>query len=164
MEQNMQDCSGARINSKPLIIGIGGTTRPNSSSELAMQISLAAARKGGAEVIALSGVECQLPLYAVEDSARTPAARTMVELIARCDGIVLSSPSYHGSISGMLKNALDYVEDLKGDVRPYFEGRAVGCIVSAAGWQGVGTTLTALRSIVHALRGWPTPLGVGLNP
>src|SRR5882757_4142300 len=99
MEQNMPDYSNTRPGSKPLIIGIGGTTRPNSSSELAMQISLAAAEQAGAQVIALSGVECQLPLYATENSERTPAARTMIDLIARCDGIILSSPSYHGSIS-----------------------------------------------------------------
>jgi FMN reductase len=151
------------MKSKPLIIGIGGTTRPNSSSEVAMRISLSAAAQVGAEVMALSGVDCQLPMYAPEVPMRTPAARALVQLVARCDGIILSSPSYHGSLSGMLKNALDYVEDLREDARPYFEGRAVGCIVCAAGWQGVGTTLTALRSIVHALRGWPTPLGVGIN-
>jgi FMN reductase len=33
----------------------------------------------------------------------------------------------------------------------------------ALGWQAAVTTLTALRSIVHALRGWPTPLGAALN-
>jgi FMN reductase len=151
------------IKSKPLIIGIGGTMRPNSSSELAMQISLAAAKRAGAQVVALSGADCQIPLYAAEDTQRTVAAKNLVDLVARCDGIILSTPSYHGSVSGMLKNALDYVEDLRDEVRPYFEDRAVGCIVSAAGWQGVGTTLSALRSIVHALRGWPTPLGVGFN-
>lgn len=36
-------------------------------------------------------------------------------------------------------------------------------MVTAAGWQGAVSTLTALRSIVHALRGWPTPLGIALN-
>jgi FMN reductase len=36
-------------------------------------------------------------------------------------------------------------------------------IACAYGWQATGTTLTALRSIVHALRGWPTPLGVAIN-
>jgi FMN reductase len=49
------------------------------------------------------------------------------------------------------------------DPRPYFDGRAVGCIAVASGWQASVTTLTALRSIVHALRGWPTPVGVALN-
>jgi FMN reductase len=45
----------------------------------------------------------------------------------------------------------------------YLDGMPVGCIVTAAGWQGCNTTLGAMRSIVHALRGWPTPLGVTLN-
>jgi FMN reductase len=154
---------GLHLNSKPLVIGIGGTMRPNSSSEIAMQISIAAAKRAGADVMVLSGADCQMPMYGSEDATRAPAARRLVELVARCDGLILASPSYHGGVSGLLKNALDYVEDLRDDVRPYLDGRAVGCIVSAAGWQGVGTTLIALRSIVHALRGWPTPLGVGIN-
>ena len=159
----MTNSVGLQLNSKPLIIGIGGTMRPNSSSEIAMQISIAAAKRAGADVMVLSGADCQMPMYGSEDATRSPEARTLVELVAKCDGLILASPSYHGGVSGLLKNALDYVEDLRDDVRPYFDGRAVGCIVSAAGWQGVGTTLIALRSIVHALRGWPTPLGVGIN-
>jgi FMN reductase len=35
--------------------------------------------------------------------------------------------------------------------------------VCASGWQAATTTLTSLRSTVHALRGWPTPLGVAIN-
>jgi FMN reductase len=75
----------------------------------------------------------------------------------------LGSPGYHGSISGLVKNALDYAEDLRADVRPYFSGRAVGCIATAGGWPGAVNTLGALRDIVHALRGWPTPLGAAIN-
>src|SRR3546814_17346914 len=45
----------------------------------------------------------------------------------------------------------------------YFEGRAVGLIAVAAGWQATGTTLATLRSITHALRGWPTPMAVAVN-
>jgi FMN reductase len=159
----MTNSVGIHVNSKPFIVGIGGTMRPNSSSEVAMQISIAAAKRAGADVVVLSGADCQMPMYGSEDATRAPAARRLVELVTKCDGLILASPSYHGGVSGLLKNALDYVEDLRDDVRPYFDGRAVGCIVSAAGWQGVGTTLIALRSVVHALRGWPTPLGVGIN-
>ena len=43
-----------------------------------------------------------------------------------------------------------------------FEGRAVGAVVLSEGAQAGGSTLAALRSIIHALRGWPTPLGVVL--
>jgi FMN reductase len=76
---------------------------------------------------------------------------------------LISTPGYHGGISGLIKNALDYVEELRDDDRPYFDGRAVGCIVCADGWQTTTTTLVSLRSVVHALRGWPTPLGVAIN-
>jgi FMN reductase len=39
----------------------------------------------------------------------------------------------------------------------------VGCIVCAEGAQAMGSTLAALRAVVHALRGWPTPFGAALN-
>ena len=35
------------------------------------------------------------------------------------DGLLVASPGYHGGISGMMKNALDYVEDLRADERVY---------------------------------------------
>ncbi len=84
-------------------------------------------------------------------------------MVRRADGLIVASPGYHGGVSGLVKNALDLLEDLRGDQRSYLEGRAVGCVVTAAGWQAAVTTLEALRSIVHALRGWPTPLGASLN-
>jgi FMN reductase len=77
--------------------------------------------------------------------------------------VIFASPGYHGGVSGLVKNAIDLLEDLRADERVYLDGMPVGCIVTAAGWQGCNTTLGALRSIVHALRGWPTPLGVTLN-
>ncbi|WP_313885753.1 NADPH-dependent FMN reductase [Fodinicola feengrottensis] len=75
----------------------------------------------------------------------------------------MSSPGYHGGISGLLKNALDYLEVLAAEPRPYLHGKAVGCIVAAAGWQAGATSLMSLRSTVHALRGWPTALGAVVN-
>jgi FMN reductase len=148
---------------KPLIIGLGGTTRANSSSESATRYTLNAIAKLGADVEFFDGPSLALPMYAPEMTLRTAQAQKLVDALRRSDGIILGSPGYHGSMSGLLKNALDYTEDLRNDARPYFENRAVGCIVCATGWQAVGTTLIALRSVIHALRGWPTPLGVGIN-
>jgi FMN reductase len=145
------------------IVGLGGTTRPDSSSERAARCTLAEAAKLGARVRMFSGSDLLLPMYAPEAPDRSAAAVAIIDALRQADGIVLSSPGYHGSISGLLKNALDYTEDMRGDPLVYFERRVVGCIVCAAGWQAVGTTLTAMRSIVHALRGWPTPMGVGIN-
>ena len=77
--------------------------------------------------------------------------------------MILSSPGYHGTVSGLVKNAIDYIEETAGDDRIYLDGLPIGLIVTAYGWQAVGSTLAALRSIVHSLRGWPTPMGVGIN-
>ena len=148
---------------RPLIVGIGGTTRPGSSSERALQFALSRARDLGADTEMLVGSGILLPIYAPESPERNAAARHLVAALRRANGIIVSSPGYHGSLSGLIKNALDYAEDMRNDALPYFEGRAVGLIACANGWQAPGATLTALRSIVHALRGWPTPLGVAIN-
>ena len=148
---------------RPFIVGIGGAPRRGSSSEKALTVSLQAAAAAGAETLLICGPELNLPMYNPGDTQRTAAAQRLIEAFRRCDGIIIASPGYHGSVSGLVKNALDYVEDMRGDPRVYFDGVAVGCIACAAGWQATGHTLATLRSIAHALRGWPTPLGVALN-
>lgn len=141
------------------ILAIGGTTRPNSSIEKALKISLAAAARDGAETQLLGAADLALPHYAPENPERTPEAQRLVALVRRADGLIIGSPGYHGTISGLVKNALDYVEDLSKDERPYFSDRAVGCVAISYGWQAAVNTLSALRVVVHALRGWPTPMG-----
>jgi FMN reductase len=107
----------------------------------------------------LCGSDIDLPAYVPGAASNAKANRITAEL-GKADGIILGTPGYHGGLSGLVKNALDYTEDLRSNKRPYLEGRPVGCVVTAAGEQGAVTTLVALRSVVHALRGWPTPLGV----
>lgn len=148
---------------RPLVLGIGGTPRAGSTSEKALVISLKAAEAAGAETLMIGGPDLMFPMYNPADPERTQKARDLVEAIRRADGLIVASPSYHGSLSGLIKNALDYTEDLRGDARVYLDGMAIGLIVCAGGWQGAGQTLGALRGIVHALRGWPTPLGATLN-
>lgn len=149
--------------SRPFIIGLGGTPRIGSSSEKALAISLNAAAEGGAETLLIPGPDLDLPMYNPSDPVRTAGAQRLIETFRRCDGVIIASPAYHGSISGLVKNALDYTEDMRADKRIYFDGLAIGCIACAGGWQAAGQTLAALRAIAHALRGWPTPLGAMLN-
>jgi FMN reductase len=147
----------------PHVVGLGGTTRQDSSTERALAAALAAAASAGATTTLLGAADLDLPLYAPERPERDPRAVRLVDEIRRADGVIVASPGYHGSMSGLVKNALDYLEDLRADERPYLDGRSVGCIVCAYGWQAGVTTLQAMRATVHALRGWPTPLGVTIN-
>ncbi|MGW7330504.1 NADPH-dependent FMN reductase [Streptomyces sp. NPDC054840] len=145
------------------VVGIGGSSRPGSTAELGLRVVLAEAARLGARVSLVSGADLVMPLYDPRVAACPPPARRLLDEVASADGVVLASPAYHGTVSGLLKNALDYTEELRGDPRPYLSERAVGCLSVGMGWQGAVTTLAALRDIVHALRGWTTPLGVALN-
>ena len=153
----------ATASGSPYIVALGGTLRPNSSTEKALKAALKSAEAMGAKTLLLGGADIDLPMYAPERPERSDKAQRLVDELRRADGILVGSPGYHGGISGLVKNALDYTEDMRADPAPYFEGRAVGCIVTAAGWQATVTTLASLRGVVHALRGWPTPLGVTIN-
>lgn len=149
---------------KPLIAGFGGTFRQNSSSERLTRAVLRHCEGLGAETIMFDGPAlAALPHFNPEAQQRTAEEQALVEAIRACDGLVIGSPGYHGGYSGLVKNAIDLLEDLRGDARCYFDGRAVGLVVTAAGWQACGTTLSALRDVVHAMRGWPTPVGIGVN-
>ena len=147
----------------PFIVGLGGTTRPGSTSERALQVALARAAAQGCETLLLGGAQLPADIFDPTRSERSDAARRLVDALRRADGLLIATPAYHGGISGLVKNALDFTEDLRSDARVYLSGRAVGCIVCADGAQAMGSTLAALRSIVHALRGWPTPFGATLN-
>jgi FMN reductase len=148
----------------PLIVGIGGTTRAESGTELAVRYVLKQCEARGAKTKLWAGPDLEkLPFYAPERPERTPEAKELVEDFRAADGVVIASSSYHGSVAGLMKNALDYTQDMMKDDRPYFAGRPVGCIATGAGWQGVVATLEHLRTIVHSLRGWPTPLGAAIN-
>jgi FMN reductase len=147
-----------------LVVGIGGTTRTVSSTDRALRIALQAAEEAGARTFLFDGAFlAHLPHFAPENRERNEQQRQFVEMVRKSHGVIVASPGYHGGVSGLVKNALDLLDDLREDDPCYLDGRAVGCIVTAAGWQACVSTLMALRSIVHALRGWPTPLGATLN-
>lgn len=142
------------------IVGIGGTTKPNSSTEIALEIAMAAAQSSGAHIDMFDGsFLVGLPHYGTPEAATSERGRALVKAVRAADGLIIASPGYHGSISGLVKNAIDYLEETARDSRAYLDGLPVGLIATAYGWQATGSTMAALRAIAHALRGWPTPLG-----
>jgi FMN reductase len=147
-----------------LIVGIGGTIRAGSTTEMALICSLRAAEAQGAETRLFGGeFLARLPIFDPRPGEATPEQMELVEAVRSADGIIIGSPGYHGSISGVVKNALDTLEITAKDASPYFHGKPVGAVVTAFGWQATGSTLNALRGIIHAMRGWPTPFGAALN-
>ncbi|HET7742646.1 MULTISPECIES: NAD(P)H-dependent oxidoreductase [unclassified Mycolicibacterium] len=148
---------------QPLVVGIGGTLRADSSTERALRQCLAAAEQLGGRTALFCGADLDLPMYNPYESTRSSRATALVEGLRAADAVVVASPGYHGAVSGLIKNALDYAEDLRSDDRTYLTDTRWGAIACAYGWQAAVGTLGQLRTIGHALRAWPTPLGVAIN-
>lgn len=147
----------------PLVVGVGGTLRSNSSTERALRHCLASVERQGGHTELYCGDDINLPMYNPHEPARTPRATQLISALRRADAVVVGSPGYHGGISGLVKNALDYIEDMRDDSRVYLDNKPWGCISCAYGWQAAVGTLDQLRAVGHALRAWPTPLGVVIN-
>ena len=91
------------------------------------------------------------------DADAPDSVRRLCEAVYEADGLLWSSPLYHGTISGVFKNALDWLE-LLGDRQPsYLTDKVVGLISTAGGTQGLQAVNT-MEFIVRALRGWSVPL------
>ena len=148
----------------PFIVGVGGTPRAGSSTERALSLALRSVEKSGARTKLFGGEFLErLPHFNPGPNGPSPEQAELAEAVRAADGIILATPGYHGSLSGVVKNALDTLEITRSDERPYFHGKPVGIIITADGAQAGGTTLMAVRSIIHAMRGWPTPFGAALN-
>lgn len=154
---------GSDTDDRPLVVGLGGTLRSNSSTERALRHGLTLVRSQGGRTRLFCGEDSNLPMYAPHALARTPKALALVDSLREADALIVASPGYHGAVSGLVKNALDYIEDLRDDPRVYLDSTPWGCLSCAYGWQAAVGTLAQLRAIGHALRAWPTPLGVAIN-
>ena len=129
-----------------------------------MVLAPAAAEARGAETGLIGGeILASLPLFVPPAPVRSAQEIAFLDTVRRADGLILASPGYHGGVSGLVKNALDLLEETAADVRVYLTGVPVGLIATAYGWQATGSTIAGLRAIVHALRGWPTPLAAAVN-
>ncbi|MEP7019317.1 MAG: NAD(P)H-dependent oxidoreductase [Pseudonocardiales bacterium] len=152
------------LDSGPLIVGIGGSTSAASVTNLLLRACLDQAAALGARPMAFTGEDLVgLPIFDANGADAAPAAGPLVAAVRAADAVIIATPGYHGGMSGLVKNAIDHLELLRDDERPYLDGRAVGVIVAASGWQACGSTLVSVRSAIHALRGWPTPFGVTVN-
>lgn len=150
-------------NAEPLVVGIGGSMSEVSGTTLLLGAALELLAAGGMRTLAFAGPDlAALPVYTPGVPTDAVTAR-FLDVVRECDAVIIATPGYHGGMSGLVKNALDHLEALRADSRPYLDGRPVGVIVTAAGWQGAGSALSSVRAAVHALRGWPTPYAVTVN-
>jgi len=142
------------------IIGILGSGSSDSLTRKGMQEVAAQIDTAGMEFELIDLRSEYRQLQNIDDYAEPEAQSQTAALrarLAQADGIVLATPVYHGSFSGLLKNALDH---LAGDA---FANLPVGTLAAGGGPRSPSVACDQLRSVVRALNGWSTPTHVGMT-
>ncbi|WP_248896389.1 NADPH-dependent FMN reductase [Haloplanus halobius] len=131
------------------VVAIPGSLREHSYTRLALGHALDGARDAGAdaELLDLRRFDLQ-PLNPDVDDQGDSAA--FARRVRAADAVLLGTPMYHGSYSGVLKNALDHCGFDE------FEGKTVGLLGVAGGAFPI-TALEHLRSVCRALDAWVLP-------
>lgn len=138
--------------------------REASTSLGALRRALEAAGSAGAETELLDLRELRLPFYepGKELEEYGPEVERFVEAVRGADALLVSTGAYHGTLAGVTKNALDFLQFLSGGERPYLDEKVVGLIATAGGDQAAMHAVDALVHTVHALRGTVAPLVVAI--
>jgi NAD(P)H-dependent FMN reductase len=140
------------------VVGVCGSLRPGSYTRLALRTALRGAAELGAEtdLIDLGAHELVFCTGAKDEPSYPEGVRRLRQRLQSSQGIILGTPVYHGSFSGVLKNALD----LTGF--PEFEGKMVGLVGVSGGRTGAIHALDGLRVIGRVLHAWVIPEQVSI--
>jgi NAD(P)H-dependent FMN reductase len=140
------------------LLGVSGSMRKSSHSRAALATALEHAAAHGAETRLLDLATLDLPIYnpeaAGESTGEPAAARTASEALVWAEAIILASPDYHGSMSGAMKNFLDYHWD-------ELAGKLFGYVI-ASHEKGL-TVQDQMRTAIRQCYGWSMPYAVSVN-
>src|ERR1044072_7960380 len=132
------------------VVGLCGSLRPGSYTYSAVQIALQAAREAGAHTRLIDLRDYQLGLC----DGITEASADVLKLrreVSEAQCIILGTPEYHGSCSGILKNAIDHLEGKD------LSGKIIGLIGVSGGSLGGIEAMNGLRVIGRSLHAWVIP-------
>ncbi|WP_019508764.1 NADPH-dependent FMN reductase [Pleurocapsa sp. PCC 7319] len=133
------------------IIGITGSLRTDSYSALALQQALNRVQALGAEVELLDLRDIKLPFCdGGSEYPDYPDVNVLRDQVKASDGLILATPEYHGSVSGVLKNALDLMSF------EHLSDKVTG-LISVLGGQSNSNALNDLRIILRWVHGFVIP-------
>ncbi|MDC1419244.1 NAD(P)H-dependent oxidoreductase [Euryarchaeota archaeon] len=132
------------------IMGISGSYSLDSANGHMIDLVLAECKKMGAEVFVWDNKTNPLPFVGEEGCWDHENVKLYKNMADSADAFVLSSPEYHGTMSGVMKNSLDWLS---------FEqttGKVFG-LISTLGGQSNTTTLNHMRTVIRWIHGWVIP-------
>lgn len=144
------------------ILGIGGTTSPQSWSLVPLDEALHRAEALGADVVRATVYELDLPMFRTDWKLEQypPTLPWLLDEIRRADALIICSPTYHGTMSGAIKNIIDSLIFLGWDKPPYLGGKPVG-LMAYGGMTSMGV-LQGLTQCVRGLKGVTIPTHIAV--
>lgn len=135
-----------------MVAAISGSLRPRSFTCAALAVALRGAEAAGARTDLIDLRALPLPFCdAREDDSTLPAeVHDLRRRVKAAHGLLLGSPEYHGSFSGVIKNALDLLSSDE------LAGKMVGLISVSGGGSGI-SALSHLRLVMRAVHAWVIP-------
>lgn len=136
---------------KPIVVmGICGSYDLDSANGRMLEIVLNECKELGAETVIWDHGARPLPLVGAEGCWDDLNVKDFQEMVISADAFVLSSPEYHGTMSGVMKNSLDWVYS------KHTSGKVFG-LISTLGGQTSNNTLNHMRIAARWIHGWVTP-------
>lgn len=133
---------------KPKILAFAGSTRTGSFNKKLIRIAAAGASEAGADVTVIDLYDFQMPLYDgdLEQNEGLPLnVQRLKKLMLSQHGFLISAPEYNSSITGVLKNTIDWTSRQSQNETPLacYAGKIAGIMSASPG--GLG----GLRGLVH---------------
>src|SRR5579872_4271728 len=126
------------------VAGLSGSRRQGSYTRMAVETALRGAAEVGTVTRLIDLAEFELPF--ADGGHRVEAhVEQLRAAVKEADGLILGTPEYHGSFSGVLKNALDLMGFDE------FEGKMIGLVGVSGGQMGAFDALNSLRNVGRAL-------------
>ncbi len=141
--------------STPKILAFAGSIRKDSFNKQLVNVAKRSAEKLGAEVTFVDLHDYQMPLYCDDLFAEQGMPETAIsfkELMKTHNGFLIASPEYNGSLTGILKNTIDWATVRHGDEErnACFNGKIAGILCAAPGIGG-SRGMHHLRMVLSSL-------------
>jgi arsenic resistance protein ArsH len=105
--------------------------------------------------------DAQIPFFDLHETQPPAVVREMCGLFLQSELQIWLTPLYHGGMTGVMKNCLDWLELTARDEKPYLTDKVVGLVAWADGGQAM-QGINAMDAVAKALRAWVAPYTVPL--
>ncbi|WP_278404644.1 NADPH-dependent FMN reductase [Pseudoalteromonas ruthenica] len=135
------------------IIALAGSLRKNSFNQAVINHAAQLAQQQGCEVEVISLAELNLPMFDedIEAQGVPSSAQQLKDKLRSADAILLASPEYNGSITAVLKNAIDWASRTEAGATPAFRNKVVALFAASPGGLGGLRGLNHVRDILSGI-------------